>query len=102
MKWHPRRKSGWNLPKKTRFLPPAAGGGFRAVTPDEPLYRGALAPIAAVRLEIKERRAKWKLAQNVPREIRARVIAQLRKRGRPRDGRAIDALQWTIQREVTR
>ncbi len=74
-------------------------GGFRAVTPDEPIYRGALGVIAAVRLAITERKVKWKIGQNRPPEARARVVAELRKRGRPRDARAADALQWTIERE---
>ena len=71
-------------------------GGFRALDPDDPLYRGAMAQLAAVRLEIIGWRAKFKLGQNRPAEARRRVIAELRKRGRPGDGRAADALQWTI------
>jgi predicted FMN-binding regulatory protein PaiB len=42
---------------------------------------------------------KWKIGQNRPPEKRANVVAELRKRGRPRDARAADALQWTIDRE---
>jgi hypothetical protein len=30
------------------------------------------------------------------------VVGELRKRGRPQDGRAADALQWTIDRETER
>jgi hypothetical protein len=37
--------------------------------------------------------------QNRPPEARARVVAELRQRGRPRDARAADALQWTIDRK---
>ena len=72
-------------------------GGFRPVTPDDPLYRGAIALIAAVRLEIRRRRVKFKLGQNRTPEIRAKIIDHLR--GRPNDARAADALQWTIDRE---
>jgi predicted FMN-binding regulatory protein PaiB len=74
-------------------------GGFRAVTAEEPIYRGSLAVIAAVRLAISGRKVKWKIGQNRPPAARARVVAELRQRGRPRDGRAADALQWTIEGE---
>ncbi|MGH7338278.1 MAG: FMN-binding negative transcriptional regulator [Myxococcota bacterium] len=77
-------------------------GGFRAVTGEEPIYRGSLGVIAAVRLAITGRKVKWKIGQNRPPATRARVVAELRKRGRPRDARAADALQWTIDRESSR
>ena len=77
-------------------------GGFRPVTPDDPLYRGAIAHIAAVRLGIKDRRAKFKLGQNRSVEVRAKIVEEMRKRGRPNDGRAADGLQWTIDRERER
>lgn len=71
-------------------------GGFRPLDPDDALYRGAMAQLAAVRLEITRWRAKFKLGQNRPAATRRQVIAELRRRGRPADGRAADALQWTI------
>ncbi len=71
-------------------------GRFRTVDPGDPLYRGALAQLAAVRLAISRRRVKFKLGQNRPPEARQRVIAELRARGRPGDGRAADALEWTL------
>ena len=77
-------------------------GGFRPVTPDDPLYRGAIARIAALRLGVREIRVKFKLGQNRSREARARIVDELRKRGRPNDVRAADALQWTIDRESAR
>lgn len=77
-------------------------GGFRAVTPENSLYRAALAQIAAVRLEIRGHRAKFKLAQNRPLEVRANIVKQLRMRGRPHDARAADALQWAIDRDTER
>jgi uncharacterized protein len=77
-------------------------GGFRPVTPDDPLYSGAIAHIAAVRLDIKGRRVKFKLGQNRSSEVRAKVVAELRKRGRPKDARAADALQWTIDHDAPR
>lgn len=74
-------------------------GRFRALAPADPLYSGALAQIAALRLSIERRRAKFKLGQNRPAEARRRVIAELQKRGRPLDARAAEALQWTIDHE---
>ena len=41
-------------------------GGFRAVTGEEPIYRGSLGVIAAVRLAITGRKVKWKIGQNRP------------------------------------
>jgi predicted FMN-binding regulatory protein PaiB len=77
-------------------------GGFRAVAAGEPIYRGALGVITAVRLAITGRKVKWKLGQNRKPDVRARVAAELRRRGRPRDARAADALEWTIERERAR
>ena len=68
----------------------------------QPLYRGAIAHIAAVRLDISGRRTKFKLAQNRSLEVRAKIVAELRKRGRPNDARAADALQWAIDQEARR
>jgi len=77
-------------------------GGFRPVTPDDPLYRGAIGHIAAVRLAIAARRAKFKLGQNRPLDVRGKIVEELRKRGRPNDGQAADALAWTIEEESKR
>ena len=77
-------------------------GGFRAVTAEDPMYRGAIAHIAAVRLEIRDRRAKFKLGQNRPPDVRARIIEAFRKRGRPNDARAAEALAWTLEQEGRR
>lgn len=74
-------------------------GGYRALDPDDPLYQGALAQLAAVRLTVTARRAKFKLGQNRPVATRRKVITELRRRGRPSDVRAAEALQWTIEGE---
>jgi len=71
-------------------------GGFRPLDVADPLYQGALAQLAAVRLDIVGRRVKFKLGQNRPAEIRRRVIAELRARGRRNDGRAADAIERTL------
>ena len=54
------------------------------------------AQLAAVTLRITRCRPKFKLGQNRPLEARRAVIAELRRRGRPNDARAADALEWTI------
>ena len=74
-------------------------GGYRQLDPDDPLYRGALGQLAAVTLRITRCRPKWKLGQNRPPEARRAVIAELRRRGRPNDARAADALEWTITKD---
>jgi len=77
-------------------------GGFRPVTPDDPMYGGAIHHIAAVRLDIRSRRAKFKLAQNRPLDARAKIVDELRKRNHPNDERAAQALVWTIEQEAKR
>lgn len=72
-------------------------GGYRALDPDDPLYKGALAQLAAVCLTVTARRAKFKLGQNRSVATRRQVITELRLRGRPRDARAAEALRWTIE-----
>jgi predicted FMN-binding regulatory protein PaiB len=74
-------------------------GGFSPVTPDDDLYRAALQHIVAVRLKIKARRVKFKLAQNRPIDVRRRIASALRERGRHSDDKAADAVQWTIDQE---
>jgi len=55
-----------------------------------------------VRLQVRACRAKFKLAQNRPPQVRARIAEALRKRGRPSDERAAEALLWTIEQEAKR
>ena len=71
-------------------------GGFRPIDPDDPLYRGALRQLAAVRLTVERVRIKFKLGQNRPPETRRKVIQFLRERGRPNDARAAEALESTL------
>jgi uncharacterized protein len=75
-------------------------GGFRVVDATDPLYHTMLGKLAAVTLQITRCRPKWKLAQNRPEESRRAVIAELRRRGRPTDGPAADALEWTLSAEA--
>ncbi|MBI1734054.1 MAG: FMN-binding negative transcriptional regulator [Candidatus Rokubacteria bacterium] len=71
-------------------------GGYRPLDAADPLYRGMLQKLAAIRLEIRSVRPKFKLGQNRPPETRRAVAAELRRRGRPNDARAADALEWTL------
>lgn len=80
-----------------RYQPEA---GFRPLAPEDPLYRGALARLAAVRLEVTRTRVKFKLGQNRPPETRREVVRRLRERGRPGDARAAEALEWTLALRV--
>jgi predicted FMN-binding regulatory protein PaiB len=76
-------------------------GQYRPLRADDPLYKGALNHLAAVTLRITACRAKFKLGQNRPVAARKRVIEELRRRDRPNDARAADALQWTIDHPIT-
>jgi predicted FMN-binding regulatory protein PaiB len=71
-------------------------GRFRALDATDPLYRGRLAMLAGVRLTVERSRAKFKLGQNRPPEVRRVIVAELRRRGRPGDERAAAALEWTL------
>ena len=75
-------------------------GGFRMLQADDPLYRRALDMLAAVRLRVERTRVKFKLGQNRPPQARRRIIDELRRRGRPGDARAADALAWTLEPEA--
>jgi predicted FMN-binding regulatory protein PaiB len=82
-----------------RFQPE---GGYTAVSTDHAMYRGAFGTIAALTLRVRALKVKWKLAQNRDRPRRERVIAELRKRGRPADAAAADALQWALDHEASK
>jgi predicted FMN-binding regulatory protein PaiB len=71
-------------------------GRFRPIDPDDPLYRGPLRQLAAVRLTVGRVRTKFKLGQNRSAETRRQVIQFLRERGRPNDARAAEALESTL------
>jgi uncharacterized protein len=71
-------------------------GGHAPVSTAQAMYRGPFREIAALTLEVRTRKVKWKLAQNRDPATRERIIAELRRRGRPDDAAAADALQWTL------
>jgi transcriptional regulator len=75
-------------------------GGYAGT--DHAMYRGPFREIRAVTLEVRARKVKWKLGQNRKREQLEKLIAELRKRGRPTDPAAADALQWSLDREAAR
>lgn len=74
-------------------------GGHAPVSTEQAMYRGAFREIRALTLTVRARKIKWKLGQNRSREQREKIIDELRRRGRPTDGAAADALQWTLDRE---
>jgi transcriptional regulator len=78
------------------------GGGFKPVSTAHAMYRGPFNQIAALTLTVRERKVKWKLAQNRDRAARDRIIAELRKRARPTDPGAADAIQWTLDHEAAK
>lgn len=71
-------------------------GGFRRVTAEDPMYKGALHHIAGVALTVERTRVKFKLAQNRSPEQRLAIAAELRKRNRAADARAAAALESTL------
>ena len=71
-------------------------GGYRPLDASDTIYRGMLRMLSAVRLDIRAVRPKFKLGQNRPPETRRAIAAELRRRGRPSDARAADALEWTL------
>ena len=77
-------------------------GGHAPVSAEQAMYRGAFKEIAALTLAVRARKVKWKLAQNRDRARREMLVAELRKRGRPTDGGAADALQWALDHEAAR
>ena len=74
-------------------------GGHAAVDTSQAMYRGAFREIRALTLQVRARRVKWKLGQNRKRQELERVIDELRKRARPTDAAAADALQWVLERQ---
>lgn len=72
-------------------------GGFRPVSADDPLYRGAIDFIAAVTLTVTACESKFKLGQNRPPAVRLKVAEELRRRARPNDARAAEAVTATTR-----
>jgi predicted FMN-binding regulatory protein PaiB len=77
-------------------------GGHTPVSTEHAMYRGPFREIRALTLSVRARKVKWKLGQNRKPEQLQHVIAELRKRGRPTDPAAADALQWSLDRETAK
>src|ERR1044072_2838597 len=77
-------------------------GGHAPVTTEHAMYRGAFKEIRALTLTVRTRKVKWKLGQNRKAEQLQRVIEELRRRGRPTDAAAADALQWSMHRNAAK
>jgi transcriptional regulator len=73
-------------------------GGHTPVGTEHAMYRGPFREIRALTLVVRTRKVKWKLGQNRNPGQLARVIAELRRRGRPSDPAAAEALQWSLDR----
>jgi transcriptional regulator len=72
-------------------------GGHTPVSAGHAMYRGAFREIRALTLTIHARKVKWKQGQNRKPEQLQKIIAELRRRGRPSDAAAADALQWSLE-----
>jgi predicted FMN-binding regulatory protein PaiB len=77
-------------------------GGYTPVSTGHAMYRGPFREIRALTLDVRARKVKWKLGQNRKPEQLRHVIDELRKRGRPNDPAAADALQWSLDRETAK
>ncbi len=77
-------------------------GGHTPVSTEHAMSRGPFREIRALTLTVRARKVKWKLGQNRKPEQLQHVIAELRKRGRPTDPAAADALQWSLDRETAK
>jgi predicted FMN-binding regulatory protein PaiB len=77
-------------------------GGHTPVSTEHAMYRGPFREIRALTLNVRVRKVKWKLGQNRKPEQLQHVITELRKRGRPTDPAAADALQWSLDRETAK
>jgi predicted FMN-binding regulatory protein PaiB len=77
-------------------------GGHAPVSTEHAMYRGPFREIRALTLHVRARKVKWKLGQNRKPGQLQHVIAELRKRGRPTDPAAADALQWSLDRETAK
>jgi transcriptional regulator len=75
-------------------------GGHTPVSTEHAMYRGAFQEIRALTLSVRTRKVKWKLGQNRKPEQLMKVIDELRRRARPTDAAAADALQWSMDRNA--
>ena len=77
-------------------------GGHTPVSTEHTMYRGPMKEIRALTLTVRARKVKWKLGQNRKPDQLARLIGELRQRGRATDAAAADALQWSLDRELAK
>jgi transcriptional regulator len=75
-------------------------GKYAPLDPSSEVYKASFAMLALVRLTPTSTRAKWKLGQNRPAEVRRRVAAKLRERARPEDLAAAGAVEDWLSREA--
>lgn len=71
-------------------------GGYKALDPQDPLYQGAFKALVAVVLKVEGQNLKFKHGQNRTPEKRQAIIEHLKARALPGDGRAAEAVAWTL------
>jgi len=70
-------------------------GGYEEIRPEAALYTKALRTTAVVAIEIEAVSGKFKVGQNLGREVHARVVRELRERGGPGDEETVRRmLEW--------
>jgi len=72
-------------------------GGYKIITPEEPLYQKVLKGTAVYALIPEHITGKFKLAQNKTEADRKRIISRLRERGSPMDLKVAEAIQKTLR-----
>jgi len=71
-------------------------GGYDPIDPAESRYAKALAGVGVFRIDPESWSGKVKFGQNEPAQLRRRFVAELRKRGLPRDLRTADEIEKTL------
>ena len=72
-------------------------GGFRPISADLPMYRGALKGVGVFRIAIESWSGKLKVGGNEPVQVRRRWVAKLRERGTPLDLLTADEIAKTLE-----
>jgi Putative FMN-binding domain len=71
-------------------------GAYRAIE-DGDAYGARLRRLAALRLEVRETRAKFKVGPAVPADRKREIAGRIRARGLPEDARAADVIEESLR-----
>jgi nitroimidazol reductase NimA-like FMN-containing flavoprotein (pyridoxamine 5'-phosphate oxidase superfamily) len=74
-------------------------GGFRAISADLPMYRGALRTVGVFRVKVESWTGKLKFGSNEPEKLRRLWVAKLRERGTPLDLATADEIARSLPDE---